>query len=122
MIKNALHDDNFCPAGTASTSHSTAKQSHSVASPCPATRANERFQTPCGIVKSSLQRGQSDVVAQPKIPKITLSGSLIGYARVSTDEQGHTDPRRIARAAKATPTLARGRITASTHGFRPALS
>jgi hypothetical protein len=55
-----------------------------------ATFANGCLQTPYSIVKWSPQGDATDVTP-PKTRKTAVSGRLVGYARVSTDEQG-TDP------------------------------
>ena len=58
--------------------------------PDPATCSNGRLRITCGIVKTDSERGAiRDMPAKPR--KTALPGRLIGYARVSTEEQG-TDP------------------------------
>src|ERR1700676_1019766 len=55
-----------------------------------ATSANGRLRITCGIVKVDLEREAiREMPAKPR--KSALPGRLVGYARVSTEEQG-TDP------------------------------
>src|SRR5271157_429421 len=56
----------------------------------PATSANGRLQTPCRFVKTPFEKATTQVMP-PKGRKPAAAGRLIGYARVSTEEQG-TDP------------------------------